>query len=76
MTFQCNSNAAYSTEELAGSNSTVDLVTQKINLNESESVQLKFMDILKDHEIIPYIEKIRHSHDGDSWNQQSFYCSS
>ena len=36
-------------------------------LNESESVQLKHMDILKDHEIIPDIEKNRHSYDGDSW---------
>ena len=67
MTFQYNSNATYSTEDLASSNSTVDLVTQKIYLNESESVQLKFMDILKDHEIIPDIEKNRHSYDGDSW---------
>ena len=49
MTFQYNSNATYSTEDLASSNSTVDLVTQKVYLNESESVQLKFMDILKDH---------------------------
>ena len=62
MTFQYNSNATYSTENLASSNSTVDLVTQKIYLN-----QLKFMDILKDHEIIPDIEKNRHSYDGDSW---------
>ena len=68
MTFQYNSNATYSTEDLASSNSTVDLVTQKIYLNESESVQLKFMDILKDQEIIPDIEKNRHSYDGDSWN--------
>ena len=67
MTFQYNSNATYSTEDLASSNSTVDLVTQKIYLNESESVQLKFMGILKDHEIIPDIEKNRHSYDGDSW---------
>ena len=67
MTFQYNSNATYSTEDLASSNSTVDLVTQKIHLNESESVQLKFMDILKDHEIIPDIGKNRHSYDGDSW---------
>ena len=67
MTFQYNSNATYSTEDLASSNSTVELVTQKIYLNESESVQLKFMDILKDHEIIPDIEKNRHSYDGDSW---------
>ena len=66
MTFQYNSNARYSTEDLASINSTVDLVTQKINRNESESVQLKFMDILKDHEIIPDIEKNRHSYDGDS----------
>ena len=66
MTFQYNSNATYSTEDLASSNSTVDLVTQKVYLNESESVQLKFMDILKDHEIIPDIEKNRHSYDGDS----------
>ena len=67
MTFQYNSNATYSTEDLASSNSTVELVTQKIYLNESESVQLKFMDILKDHEIIPDIEKNRHYYDGDSW---------
>ena len=67
MTFQYNSNATYSTKDLASSNSTVELVTQKIYLNESESVQLKFMDILKDHEIIPDIEKNRHSYDGDSW---------
>ena len=67
MTFQYNSNATYSTEDLAISNSTVELVTQKIYLNESESVHLKFMDILKDHEIIPDIEKNRHSYDGDSW---------
>ena len=67
MTFQYNSNATYSTEDLASSNSTVELVRQKIYLNESESVQLKFMDILKDHEIIPDIEKNRHSYDGDSW---------
>ena len=67
MTFQYNSNATYSTEDLASSNSTLDLVTQKIYLNESEFVQLKFMDILKDHEIIPDIEKNRHSYDGDSW---------
>ena len=67
MTFQYNSNATYSTEDLASSNSAVDFVTQKIYLNESESVQLKFMDILKDHEIIPDIEKNRHSYDGDSW---------
>ena len=58
MTFQYNSNPTYSTKDLASSNSTVDLVTQKIYLNESESVELKFMDILKDHEIIPDIEKI------------------
>ena len=61
MTFQYNSNATYSPEDLASSNSMVDLVTQKIYLNESESVQLK------DHEIIPDIEKNRHSYDGDSW---------
>ena len=67
VTFQYNSNATYSTEDLASSNSTVDLVTQKIYLNEPESVQLNFMDILKDHEIIPDIEKNRHSYDGDSW---------
>ena len=67
MTFQYNSNATYSTEDLASSNSTVDLVTQKIYLNQSESLQLKFMDILKDHQIIPDIEKNRHSYDGDSW---------
>ena len=67
MTFQYNSNATYSTEDLASSNSTVKLVAQKIYLNESESVQLKFMGILKDHEIIPDIEKNRHSYDGDSW---------
>ena len=67
MTFQYNSNATYSTEDVASSNSTVDPVTQKIYLNESESVQLKFMDILKDHEIILNIEKNRHSYDGDSW---------
>ena len=66
MTFQYNSNATYSTEDLASSNSTVDLVTQKIYLNESKFVQLKFIDILKDHEIIPDIEKNRHSYDGDS----------
>ena len=66
MTFQYNSNATYLTEDLASSN-LVDLVTQKIYLNESESVQLKFMDILKDHQIIPDIEKNRHSYDGDSW---------
>ena len=78
MTFQYNSNATYSTEDLASSNSTVDLVTQKIYLNELESVQLKFMDILNDHEIIPDVEKNRHSYDGDSWKikQQSFYRSS
>ena len=67
MTFQYNSNATYSTKDLASSNFTVELVTQKIYLNESESVQLKFMDILKDHEIIPDLEKNRHSYDGDSW---------
>ena len=67
MTFQYNSNATYSTKDLASSNSTLDLVTQKIYLNESEFVQLKFMDILKDHEIIPDIEKNRHSYVGDSW---------
>ena len=67
MTFQYNSNVTYSTEDLASSNSTVDLVMQKIYLNESESVQLKFMAILKDHKIIPDIEKNRHSYDGDSW---------
>ena len=67
MTFQYNSNATYSIEDLASSNSTVDLVTQKIYLNESESVQLKFMGILKDHEIITDIEKNRHSYDGYSW---------
>ena len=67
MIFQYNSNATYSTEDLASSNSTVDLVTQKIYLNESESVQMKFIDILKDHEIIPDIEKNRHSYDSDSW---------
>ena len=67
MTFQYKSNATYSTEDLASSSFTVDLVTQKIYLNESESVQLKFMDILKDHEIIPDIENNRHSYDGDSW---------
>ena len=67
MTFQYKSNATYSTEDLASSNFTVDLATQKIYLNESESVQLKFMDILKDHEIIPDIKKKRHSYDGDSW---------
>ena len=67
MTFQYNSNATYSTKDLASSNPTVDLVTQKIYLKESESVQLKFIDILKDHEIIPDIEKNRHSYDGDSW---------
>ena len=66
MTFQYNSNATYSTENLASSNSTVEFVTQKIYLNESESVQLKFMDILKEHEIIPDIEKNRQSCD-DSW---------
>ena len=71
MTFQYNSNATYSREDLANSNSTVDLVTQKIYLNESESVQLKFMDILKDHEIIPDIEKNGHSYDGDSWKLSS-----
>ena len=67
MIFQHNSNATYSTEDLAISNSTVELVTQEIYLNESESVQLKFIDILKDHEISPDIEKNRHSYDGDSW---------
>ena len=67
MTFQYNSNATYSTGDLASSNSTVELVTQKIYLNESESVQLNFIDILKDHEIIPDIEKNRRSYDGDSW---------
>ena len=66
MTFQYNSNATYSTEDLASSNSTVDLVTQKIYLNESEFVQLKFIEILKDHETIPDIEKNKHSYDGDS----------
>ena len=66
MTFQYNSKVIYSTGDLASSNSTVELVTQKIYLNESESVQLKFIDILKDHEIIPDIEKNRH-YDGDSW---------
>ena len=67
MTFQYNSNATYSTEDLASSNFTVDLVRQRIYLNESESVQLKFIDILKDHEIIPDIEKNRHPYDNDSW---------
>ena len=52
MTFQYNSNASYSTEDLASSNSTVDLVTQKIYLNESGSVQLKFM-------VYGYIERSR-----------------
>ena len=66
MTFQYHSNATYSTNDLASSNSTLDLVTQKIYLNESEFVQLKFMDIVKDHGIIPDIEKNRHSYDGDS----------
>ena len=58
MTFQYNSNATYSTKDLASSNSTVELVTQKIYLNESESIQLKFMDILKDHEIILISKRI------------------
>ena len=75
MTFQYNSNATYSTEDLASSTSTVDLVMQKIYLNESESVQLKFMDILKDHETIPDIEKKRHSYDGDSWKLSTKFLS-
>ena len=40
MTFRFNSNATYSAEDLASSNSTVNLVTQKIYLNESESVEV------------------------------------
>ena len=66
--FKYNSNKKYSTKYLASTNSALDLVRQKIYLNEREFVDLKFLDILKDHEIIPNVEKNRHYYLGDSWS--------
>ena len=66
--FKYNSNIKYSTEDLARTNSVFDLVTQKMYLNERDFVDLKFTDIVKDHEVIPDSEKNGHYYPGDSWS--------